>query len=443
MLEALEGREVPSTVVYTVTNTSGNQNVQGSLPWAVVQADTDAYTLHYIIFNIPGPGVHVININQTLFVSKQTVIDGTSQPGYVPGQVPHIYVDGNSSVPSLILLTGNSSGSVIQGLGLSFYYANAVTVFTSSEGNTIQNNWIGFFPAATPLLTSTYTGNNTAGVGLLSSWNVIRDNVISGTYNAIIIGPNAGTGGPEYVGNVIQSNLIGTDPTGLYTAGYGNQESGVFLGNGAHDNYIGSGNVLTGNAYHGVEMLGPDVIQNFVFGNLIGTNSLGNWAIGSSPVAAGVVMGENAGYNVIGGPWGGNVISGNPVAGVIIGLNGYGGSYNNYVEYNTIGLNAAQSAVIGSEGVGVWLETGSSGNVVQSNTIAGMTNNAVILDNASYNSVSYNWIGEVWWGWWFGNADYAVALLDAASYNWIIGNAFGYNGLGWFWIGPNAVGNVT
>ena len=174
-LESLETRTLLATT-YTVTNQSADRNVSGSLPWAVHQSNYTTRGLDYITFNIPGAGVHPIILNDVLYLNEQVVIDGTSQPGYNPQtKQPLIYVQGGAATPSLFVLNTDpsqgttSSGSTIQGLGMYAFTANAVTIFAGSDGNYVQDNWMGFY-----LDTTTGTGPYLTTADLNPNSNITR-----------------------------------------------------------------------------------------------------------------------------------------------------------------------------------------------------------------------------------------------------------------------------
>ncbi|MBY0524328.1 MAG: hypothetical protein K2R98_13060 [Gemmataceae bacterium] len=439
-VEELEAREVPAT--FTVTNTSGNLSQSGSLPWAVAQADQRP-GMDTINFNIPGSGRQIINLSQTLFLTDQVVIRGDSQPGY--NGTPLIYIHGSSSVPSLFLMTKDpsgttSSGSTIQGLGMYAYTANAITILKDSSGNTIQNNWMGFHPVTAGVFLNSQLFSFSSGLGIQSGFNKIINNTIAGTYNAINVGedPLQTWSGTVYASNIFSYNRIGTDPTGSTAAGYGNAQSGIFLGAGAQSSFIGPGNVISGNGVHGVEIYAPSAIGNVVFGNVIGMNTTGSYAI---PNGQGVLIAFGANGNAIGNAWGGNYISGNINGGIYVGTTPGGAGNNNYIENNVIGLNANQTAIVGSQSSGIVIQSASTGNVVRGNVIGGQTVHGVVISGATGNYVLGNWIGRSWSGRPFANAAFGVALLPGGSFNTIVGNAFGANAFGPFYINPQAVGN--
>src|SRR4029077_17132451 len=127
-------------------------------------------------------------------------------------------------------------------------------VFNESQGNYIQNNWLGFYQTTS----GGYFRNVAAhpgcrGIGLKSRFNKIRNNTISGVDNGITVGddPFGIPTGTNYKTNSIRNNFIGTDPP--ETSKIGNDSDGIFLGAGARQNFIGPGNVLSGMTSAGCE----------------------------------------------------------------------------------------------------------------------------------------------------------------------------------------------
>ena len=447
-VESLERRAMLAT--YTVTNTSGDVATPGSLPWAVQQANyTTPNQLDYINFNISGAGLKTITIRDTLYLNDQVVIDGMTQPGYV--DEPLVYVQGDGTVYSIFLLHNDPSDattshnlSTIQGLGMYDYLANAVTIFNTSQYHFIQYNWMGFRKEGATVLKNTDLGaaySQSRGVGIQSSWNTIRFNTISGVDNGITVGDpfESGSTAP-YVTNSFSSNKIGTDPAGMTAAGYGNTSDGIFLGKNAREMWIGPENTLSGNASAGVELLHSTNWHNIIFRNYIGTNATGTAAIGNGEV--GVLIANGAYENAVGGPWGGNVISGNALAGVALGTEAWGVGDHNWVQYNVIGLNAAQTAALPGQQVGVAVAAGCTLNTVEWNTIAGNTVNGIVAAAVTRNSFSRNYVGRSQSGTAFANGSYGIVLLAGANYNWVLENAFGTNGLGSYWVSPQAIGNI-
>lgn len=439
ILSSLEGRQLLST--FTVTNTSGDAAVQGSLPWAVHQSN---FTPGFddIEFALQGTAPFIIEVTDTLYLNDQVAIKGTTQPGY--GGDPLVVVKGKGEVPSIFLLHQNSSVSTIEGLSITGYTANAVTILSSSNGNWIQDNYLGFYKDAsgTAHLNRLSPSKHSSGVGIQSSFNVIRNNTISGVYNGVNIGEEISGrwSGTAYRGNSIQNNKIGTDPTGETAQGYGNDSDGIFLGAGASENFLGPSNVISGNASTGVELLHPSNWGNVVYQNVIGMNRTGTSAIPNGEL--GVLFANGATGNAIGGPFGGNYIAGNALGGIALGTAEWGGANANWVQNNVVGLNSSQTAVPGVQGVGISIDSSSAANSITSNVVAGSSGNGFLLHSATGNYIADNFIGRAWGGPSFPNGAFGVVLLSGASYNWVVLNQFGDYKLGNIWVDANAVGNA-
>lgn len=426
-------------VVYTVTNTSGDANVANSLPWAVKQANyATPHSFDRIRFNIPGGGEKTITINTTLYINDQVAIEGDSQPGFSGN--PLIWIEGGASVPSLLLLqsdpsqNNNSSGSTVQGLGLVRYTSNAITIMPASQGNWIQYNWVGFRPGSGSVVLNTNTGlpnaRTSRGVGIASSYNVVRFNTISGVDNGVTIGMPTRSGAP-YRTNSIAGNKIGTDPTGTVVAGYGNLGDGIYLGEGASENWLGPDNVISGNASAGVEMFENDNIGNVVFRNFIGLDASGTQRLGNGEL--GVLLTRGADHNAIGGPFGGNYIAGNRYGGISVGQSTWGPANTSWIQDNFIGVNV-NGVAVGGQQVGISINSGSKSILVEGNVIGGHTEHGVIVGDPSTrgsisNSISNNYIGRLQNGTSVANGGYGVMFLNA-GYNWMLDNWFGANNLG-------------
>ncbi len=162
--------------------------------------------------------------------------------------------------------------------------------------------------------------------------------------------------------NFVQGNLIGTNSSG--TADVGNTLDGVILLDGASGNTVGgtasgAGNVISGNDGDGVGITEFLTSGNLVQGNLIGTDITG--AVVMPNGGSGVSLSDGALTNVIGGiaPGAGNVISGNIGEGVRIANPDTQG---NQVQGNLIGTNA-DDAMLGNGSHGI-LAIGSGANEI-------------------------------------------------------------------------------
>ena len=440
---------------YTVTNSGSSRDEVGTLNWAVFTANYYGADVNYIRFNIPDVAEQaVIKLSESVYIARLMIIDGKSQPGYIG--TPKIQIDANG-LASAFLFVGNvagipptstgeissSSGSTLQGLQIANYSSNAVTIFKESQGNWIQENWIGFVagPGSQNYWLNAKAHPLSRGIGLQSSFNTIRYNTISGVDNAITIGDDIEqASGRIYKTNSIQHNFIGTDPTG--TARIGNESDGVFLGAGAQENFIGPANVISGMDSSGVELLHSSNYGNVIFANMIGMNAAGTEAIPNGEL--GVLIANGATFNEVGGPFGGNVISGNTLGGVAIGtpeFPGADGTNGNYVEFNFIGTDVDGSRIIEGQRTAVTVQTKSRANVVRGNVLVGQDHHGVTLADASGNGIFDNYIGRDARATPLKNKGFGVYLLNS-SYNFIQGNKFGANELGMLGFEGTSVNNA-
>ena len=341
----------------------------GSLRQAILNANATPGA-DVITFNIPGSGVHTINLFIGLpGITDPVVLDATTQPGYAG--TPLIELNGAQAGSGASGFSISAGASTIRGFAIN-RFNNAGIALSGNGNNLIEGNYIGLDPTGT-LGRPNFAGilgfsssNNTIGGTTPGARNVISANSfdgieITGSANQIIgnfIGTNSsGTaplpngingvelnniGGPGSINNVIggtnpgagnlisgnqrgitnsaintviQGNLIGTDPTGTVAVGNGTgiDSSGinVLIGGTAP----GARNLISGNA-GGVRISG---LQSRLQGNLIGTDITGTIALGNT--GGGVFAGSHA---LIGGttPAARNVISGNGGNGnLVIGFN--------------------------------------------------------------------------------------------------------------------------
>jgi hypothetical protein len=415
-----------TTQTFTVTSLGSSVNEAGTLPWAVNQANYYGADVNYINFNIPNlKETDEIVLTTELYIARLMILDATTQPGYAG--VPLIRINTNGLDTAMLLVGyvagvppfsdgtpatsgGNpavhgvsaaSAGSTIQGFQFFGFKSNAITIFKESEGNFVQNNWIGFaeVPGTTTYLRNAATFPNADGIGIQSNFNTIRSNTISGVKNGIDIGEpiELPWSGRNYFTNDIESNNIGTDPSGSFVIG--NDSDGIFLGAGASEEFIGPFNVLSGMASSGVEMLHSSNYGNIIIANFIGVDRTGMVALGNGEL--GVLIANGADYNDVGGPSGGNVISGNRLGGVSVGTVEFPApNTRTYVESNLIGTDATGMNPIGEQNTGITSQFGSE-TIMRRNVIGGHLNHGVVLNSVGprsggtqpRNGLFGNWIG--------------------------------------------------
>lgn len=320
--------------VLTVTNV--NDSGPGSLRQAITDANVDP-AQDTIAFNIPGTGVHVIEIAGTMPpLNYPVVIDGYTQPG---SRANTLAVGDNA----LIRIHLHGTGVYHDG----YVYNTATTVFDVRGGNTN-----------------------------------IRGLAITGVDQAIALGFQHG-------GNVIQGNFLGVDPSG--TAAGQTNNAGIRVetpdttigGTAPADRNVISGN---GDAIYGTNLSGT------IAGNYIGTDATGMAAVPNGNAIYFAQGGTPSAHFTIGGtaPGAGNVISGNGL-GIYLGASGiFGGGHGGYVtsaDYvtiagNWIGTAADRRTPLGNRLSGIYFMFGSN------NTIGG-------LDSAAGNTIAFNGGGGV------------------------------------------------
>jgi len=219
---------------------------------------------------------------------------------------------------------------------------------------------------------------NYHGVMASSNSNIIGD---TGTGQRNVISGNGFNGvfiiGSGANNNVVRNNLIGVTPSGNAKEPNGN---GVTIINGASNNVIGGvtaaqGNVIAGNTEYGVYIGGSGTDGNQLLSNSIG----GATAVGNGK--NGVYVHTNAGSTVIGGAGYGNTIAGNGQSGIRFSVL----SGTTMVQANTIKENVGDGiASWGGDNVQV------ISNTIHNNTVSGIFVSGAISNTFSQNSIYDN-----------------------------------------------------
>jgi CSLREA domain-containing protein len=388
-----------------------------------INAANAALGLDTISFNIPGTGQHTIAPTSALpSITSPVQIDGTSDPD----DAGRIELDGtNASGAIALTVTGAGSGTTIRGMVINDFGSG---MQLNAGGNTVQGNYIGtdvtglvadgniigieintsdnqiggtgagagnvisgntnsgvtvsggsatvlqgnfIGPGANG---STNLGNGNQGIHLFgTATNTTIGGTAAGARNVISGNSSAGImmGAAGNTGNVVQGNYIGTTSTG--TAALPNN-GGVRLGFGASGNTIGgsavgAGNLISGNSFNGIQVFSqspdPPSSGNIIQGNLIGTTSSGNAALGNGSDGVNIF---DAPSTVIGGSAAGarNVISGNGSDGIDISGDE---ADNTVITGNTIGLGMDGLTDVGN---------GANGVLITNLTFTGFTDGTVI-----------------------------------------------------------------
>lgn len=370
-----------------------------------------------IFFSIPGNGVQTILLKSGLpplvDASGPTVIDGYTQPGATPNTAP---LASNAGIMVQIEGAGagmfdglkiSSSGNVVRGLALYKLNRAVLLLGTDVRNNRVVGNFIGTdargeFRAPKP--SGSANGVHIAGGGT----NTSIGNTIGGTSPADrnVISGNAGLGVGLFDrgtrSNVVSGNLIGLSPAGDRNLGNGGH--GVDINAGAAYNVVGgmgagARNVISGNRNSGVEIShGPNLRDNRVEGNFIGTSIAGEYAPAytangirgvnvedgaSSTVVRNNVIGNNrlGGVKIMGRPTVGSLVYGNR-----IGVSPGGRAIPNGVSGVEVSNNSKRSRigpgnVISNNPVGVRiLHTDTDGHAIFGNSIYGNTGRGIDVE---------------------------------------------------------------
>jgi hypothetical protein len=331
-----------------------------------------------------GPGAENIIAAGLKIFGAGNLVEGNLIGTDVTGTV--FLTRGDTSfTPGGVLLDGGANANTIGGTvaGARNIIPGGITLGGTANFNLIQGNLIGTDITGTKALSYIVNSSSMSnGISISGNGNTIggtdpgAGNLISGNVSAgIFVAAFARN-------NVIQGNLIGTDVTGEKPLGnligitsFG---SNTTIGGAAP----GAGNVISGNSQYGVNLVGRG--NNFVKGNLIGTDRTGTKPLGNgvaNSVNDGIFVGESG--DIIGGvePGAGNVISGNGGNGISLGVSGTFSS-NISIQGNFIGTDRTGTLAIGNGAAGIQIYAShgnliggtlpGAGNVISANNGAGI-----------------------------------------------------------------------
>jgi hypothetical protein len=312
-----------------VTNTLDDGS-QGSLRWAITQANTDTDT-DYIDFSIQQDGsTSTITLSSVLpDISESVVIDGYSAFGasentfaLAQGNNATLRVEINcQNLPTTTMLTINGAGSVIKGLSAYGYNLSSGTRPFYFHLNAFNSQLIGNYIGLRANSSSTPEYSKGAYLGMFTSNHIISGNVIANQYLGI---ENYSTG------SLIKNNLLGTSPTGWTNIA---NTFNIVDGGGPNGgvNLTIQDNVLA-NSSGGMELNGAGVV---VKGNYVGTDPSKTNDLGGNDYGI-VISGTNS---IIGGidASDGNVIANNDLYGIMVQTNIGNKISGNQIYGNTLG----------------------------------------------------------------------------------------------------------
>lgn len=241
---------------FTVTNTNS------SGPGSLYQAITDANALagrDTIVFNIPGPGVHVIDVSNVGLpeVTDPLILDGYTQPGSRWNSAASgndaiilIQIDNSQRGPSPSTGLKVSAGtSIIRGLSITGFSSNGIRLTGPGGASIVEGNFIGLAPdGVTAMPNGTGIDVNTTGNMVGGSTERSRNIVAGGPDSYVGIAVHSTPN--NLLGNYVGTNAAGTSALAPYwgilvDGGIG---SGVMIGSGIGGAYNRPGNVVTGRA---------------------------------------------------------------------------------------------------------------------------------------------------------------------------------------------------
>ncbi len=356
-----------------------------------------------VAFNIPGSGVHTIQLNSMLpTINDETggvQIDGYTQPGSAANTDPLV---SNAQIKvelrgqgrySFQGLNVTSAGNTVRGLAI-YDMHNAIRLYEDgADRNLIVGNFLGTNASGTFQAASDWGAGHGVHVVSGSSFNRIGTpdpadrNIISGNAYVGIRLDNENTNG-----NVIQNNIFGLTPNG--NANLSNGKMCVDIQWGPSNNIVGGTdpgqrNVCSGHVYAGLDLSHmTSTSNNYLVGNYVGTNVTGNQAYPWTANGDGIIFKDDAFNNHVYE----NVIAGNNING-IWHKHDYTG--RNYIYNNRIGVGADGSS-LPNKGWGMYMRGHNfrigPGNVFANNKKGGiyLTDNSsdgnIFTQNSFYNN---------------------------------------------------------
>ena len=215
------------------------------------------------------------------------------------------------------------------------------------------------------MLDGTDAGANACGLLLEGDQQTVR-NISVGNFSA------SGIAGYGATNMTVQSCYLGIEPDGVTPAP--NAYEGVAVIAGSINALIGgnnAGNLISGNAGHGVSIWDAATTGVKVYGNLIGTDRTGLAVVPNKAVGIGIFRDAN-GVTVGGTGTGlGNVVCGNSS-----GIMASGSAVHDIViEGNFVGVDKTGKAPLGNLSSGVYIINGATKATIRSNVVSGNRNN--------------------------------------------------------------------
>jgi len=327
--------------IYTVKSagSAGDPNTNDTICSSVAPANADTCTLRAAIEQGNSKvGPHTIKFDNAITkitlstslpnVTAPTMIDGTISNAASGGRVE---IDGALVNGCLSLSDGATAvnpngarGSTVKNFVLRRCNGNGISL--SGHGYTVTGNRVGTNPGATSAsgsadantgsgisvsgtiavpgslptgaqlasliatLPQSFAGVQALAESLKAALTVVAmPNVIAGN----VVSGNNGVGielfGQSTVNNIVSGNIVGLSQDGLSAVPNGRgsggsaNKAGIRVTSTAWGNFIGPGNIVSGNLGHGVVIdTGSVILPNFIAGNLIGLGSAPSANVGNA-----------------------------------------------------------------------------------------------------------------------------------------------------------------
>jgi hypothetical protein len=302
---------------------------------------------------------------------------------------PGNYIGAQDSPNQIYFTAVTNKIPVVNGFGV-------LIVGQASTGNDVADNVVSSNAMAGIEIAGGASGNKIGNT---------QGNTINGNFNGVVITD----GGTQ--NNTVENNYVGINTDDSVA---GNTHDGILVTAGASYNIIGDvsadgySNVVSANAFDGVEISGQGTSYNTVINNLIGTNVEGKYEkgqpFGNGSNGSGVGVEISAPYNRIGGntDYSGNVIVGSFQGIALDGASATG----DVILGNDINDNGANGILItdGASGNNIGGPDNDDGNKIHDNA-----SNGVAVVSGTADSIRHNLI--------YANGKLGIALSAQANAN--------------------------
>jgi hypothetical protein len=377
--QAAKAPPAANTFQVTRNGDAGAPAVVGSLSWAIAGVNGSApATANTISFHLAaGPTIRVTK--PLAAITKPVTVDGWSQNKDRPGVAVVISGDGLAGNG----LTFDTGGCCLRGVAVTRFGGYGIVLNNGAgAGSLVEGCTIGTD------LTGTAAGlGNGGGILVRGPANIIGK-PRSGCLIAGNAGDGITITGPAAQRVVVQGCLIGVDRTGLAALPNTEQGIAVVKGAGnctLGGKQARSGNIISGNGGYGVYLHTSD--GNQLLSNLIGPGEDGTTLIGNG--RGGVGLFARATENVIGAAHCGNVISGNAGHGVLLSGRDVQRNRlpANLIGSDSIGGAAMPNRGDGIHLEAAWRNTIGGYTEAERSYIAGNLGDEIRIASGSYNAV--------------------------------------------------------